>query len=330
MPDQQPSRHHLLIAGTGRAGTSFLVRWLAATGLQTHLATHETPDWHEEANAGLEDLELSSDWQAAPYVMKSPWFVEMIDDVLANPQITLDGVIIPVRDLTEAATSRVILERQAAHRSQRWLSGFSRSFQQWGITPGGIVYSLDPVDQARLLAVSFHRLVQRLVKADIPVVLLDFPRLVLDADYLFGKLRQFVPASLEQARGAHARIADPDKVRVGQELAAAQAADVPDPACQTHDRLDAVALRREVRRLAKGLAEAEHNATAQREEVAALRTRLNGQVAAPARSGGRRAVHAVVRPLQKRRIAARVAAARATPVTRVGATAANTGDEEIS
>ncbi len=65
-----------------------------------------------------------------------------------------------------------------------------------------------------------HRLLHRLVQADIPVVLLDFPRLARDADYLFGKLRRFVPATVAQAREAHAALADPEKIRVGRELAA--------------------------------------------------------------------------------------------------------------
>jgi chromosome segregation ATPase len=277
MPDQvpKPPRHHLLIAGTGRAGTSFLVRWFAASGLRTHLATHDTPEWDEDANAGLEDLGAAINWEGAPYVLKSPWFVEVIDEVLANPHVVLDGVIIPVRCLTEAAASRVVHERQAAYRATPWLTGFGHSFEQWGTTPGGVVYSLDPVDQARLLAVSFHRLVQRLVKADIPVVLLDFPRLALDADYLFRKLRRFVPATMAQAVAAHAGITDPEKVRIGRELAALQQACAPETGRQVHDLLDAVALRREVRHLLDQLAEAARAATAQRKETAALRSALD-------------------------------------------------------
>ena len=279
MPDQDqpPPRHHLLIAGTGRAGTSFLVRWLAAAGLRTHLSAHATPMWDDDANAGLEDLPLAADSQAAPYVMKSPWLVEVIDDVLANPRIVLDAVIIPMRDLNEAAASRVVQELQTAHRKNPWMADLGRTFEQWGTTPGGVVYSLDPVDQARLLAVSFHRLVQRLVKADVPVVLLDFPRLALDADYLFSKLRRFVPATVAQGRAAHAELADPEKIRIGRELAADQDAVAPDRLGEALTRLDAVALRREVRRLLGDLAEAERAATAQREETADLRGALDMQ-----------------------------------------------------
>ncbi len=278
MPDQdQPHpRHHLLIAGTGRAGTSFLVRWLAAAGLKTHLATHDTPVWDDDANAGLEDLPIVADWKSAPYVMKSPWLVEVIDDVLANPRIVLDAVIIPVRDLTESAASRVVQELQSAHRKNPGCPA-SPELRTMGHHARRRGLSLDPVDQARLLAVSFHRLVQRLVRADIPIVLLDFPRLALDAEYLFGKLRRFVPATAAQAIEAHAALSDPDKIRVGRELAAAQPDTAPDPGCEAPDRLDAVALRREVRRLAEALAEAEHAAAAQQDAAAALRSALDVQ-----------------------------------------------------
>jgi hypothetical protein len=236
--------------------------------------------------------------------------------VLADPRIALDAVIIPVRDLTEAASSRVVQELQAAHRSNPWMAGLSRSFEQWGITPGGVLYSLDPVDQARLLAVSFHRLVQRLVKADIPVVLLDFPRLALDADYLFARLGRFVPASLAEARAAHAGIADPEKVRVGGELAATLPPGTPGARSETHDLLDGVALRREVRRLADALTRAERAVRTQQQKIAALRTRLDAQAAELAlregdqapRSGGKLPRTGRAGPLpRKRRFVARFA-----------------------
>ena len=43
---------HLFIAGTGRAGTSFLVRYLTALGLDTRLTRHGEEGWDEEAHAG--------------------------------------------------------------------------------------------------------------------------------------------------------------------------------------------------------------------------------------------------------------------------------------
>jgi hypothetical protein len=246
-------KRHLMISGTGRAGTSLLVRWLAAMGLETHLQVHASPSWFNDANAGLEDLPLATAWETAPYVMKSPWLAEIIDTALADFGTAMDGVIIPVRDLLPAAASRVVQEVQSTYRKNLWMTNLRQGYEQWGTTPGGVVFSLDAVDQARLLAVSFHRLVQRLVQADVPIVLLDFPRFARDADYLFRKLHDFLPAGADvgQARQALADVADPAKLRVEGELGESPSA------APTRDALEIIALRREVRRLADALAAAE-------------------------------------------------------------------------
>jgi hypothetical protein len=210
-------KRHLIIAGTGRAGTSFLVRYLAECGLETHLSSGKQ-QWDEEANAGLEDVPVLGD--SCPYVAKSPWLYEFVDDLLARSDIQLDGVIIPVRDLAQAAASRAILELRARHASVDWMDDL-KTWETWGVTAGGTLYSLNPIDQARILAVGFHKVIQLLVRHDIKIALLDFPRLIQDPDYLYGKLAPLLPATLtrEAAIAAHRKVADPAKVRVGAELA---------------------------------------------------------------------------------------------------------------
>jgi hypothetical protein len=214
-------RRHLLIAGTGRAGTSALVRYLTALGLETHLSRHEeAATWFDAAQAGLEDLPVSAITPDLPYVIKSPWSYQLVEEVLADPQIQLDAVIVPVRDLTEAAASRTIVELQALHQQADWMAQMSATWEHWALTPGGIIFSLNPIDQARLLAVGFHRLLERLVQADVPTVLLAFPRLVSDPDYLFGKLCPVLPIKvpIERAREAHAATFSGTMVRVEGEL----------------------------------------------------------------------------------------------------------------
>ena len=73
-----------------------------------------------------------------------------------------------------------------------------------------VVYSLNVVDEARLLAVGFHQLVERFVKAEIPIWFIHFPRIVLDHDYLFTKLRELLPAgtTLEQSKDAFESVVD--------------------------------------------------------------------------------------------------------------------------
>jgi hypothetical protein len=75
------------------------------------------------------------------------------------------------------------------------------------------------LDQARLLAVGFHTLIENLVRADIPIVFLDFPRLAEDGAYLFSRLRPWLSPNIPEQQGlvAHQRTADPKKIRVRHE-----------------------------------------------------------------------------------------------------------------
>lgn len=241
MSDPVAPKRHLLISGTGRAGTSFLVRYLDALGLETHFSRFgEHASWNDDANAGAEDLPVSALDDQLPYVVKSPWVGEFIDQLLADPGIALDGVILPIRDLEDVAASRTVTELRDVAEKHEFATRLDRPWALRGSAPGGIVFSLHPLDQARVLAHGFHHLVERLTAADIPVVLLSFPRLARDADYLHRKLAPVLPRPVEvaAARAAHGLVADPAKIRVDH-----AAAD------DTIERLDRIALNREIERL---------------------------------------------------------------------------------
>lgn len=274
-------RSHLLIAGTGRAGTSLLVKYLTEIGLETHLSIRQDEaGWDDEANAGLEDNILRGGG-VAPYVVKSPWLFQSIDEVLASDAIKIDGVIIPVRDLAEAASSRTILELQNIHNNNHWFAEEHAPWQVWGTTPGGALYSLNPLDQARLLAVGFHHLVERLVTAGVPIYLLAFPRFTDEPEYLYQTLKECLPSSVtkERAIGAHAKVVDPQKVRVAKEIGG-KILVAPEEA-PSLEKVDNVALRREIAKSRKLHGEVEettrHVYAAKQtleKEVAALRSEL--------------------------------------------------------
>jgi hypothetical protein len=191
-PAKNPNRH-LIIAGTGRAGTSFLVRYLTELGLDTTLARQGNgSDWNSEANAGLEDLPIFGN--DLPYIVKSPWVSECIEQILTDKRLKIEAFIVPVRDLVETATSRVVLEQRAIHQDNPWMAErLDRSWETYGHTPGGLVYSLNPLDQARLLAVQFHRLVWKVSEAGIPLVFPVFPRIATDWEYLHQCLGTILP-----------------------------------------------------------------------------------------------------------------------------------------
>ena len=239
-------RRHLLIAGPGRSGTTLLVRVLSALGMETHLDTPSADVYDEVANAGLED-ELGA--EGAPYVVKSPFAYQMLDHVLASGTVALDHAIVPVRNLRDAAASRVIAELEWMNSSPDLARVADRSGGMWenqGRHPGGVTYSLEPLDQERILAVGFARLMETLVKHDVPTILLDFPRFATDPEYLADRLRPIRPdIGVDQVAAVLDEVVDESKIRVGRELhgqaAAGDAGADPRP---TIEELDSVALRR--------------------------------------------------------------------------------------
>ncbi|MDC7787473.1 hypothetical protein PQJ75_09360 [Rhodoplanes sp. TEM] len=232
------SDRHLYIAGTGRAGTTFLVRYLTALGLDTVLARDPQAKIDADAQAGLEDPPSLVDGPGAPYVVKTPWLFKVLDDMLARGQLAADGVIVPMRDLRQAAASRLILEHQAILRETAWVKDLDTPWDVWGSVPGGLIHSMQRVDAERILAVGFHQLIERLVREDVPIVLLSFPRFAADADYLHARLAPVLPqVTLAQARDAFARTAESGTARTETELAGADDEDV---------RLQNAALKREI------------------------------------------------------------------------------------
>jgi hypothetical protein len=276
-------KNHLLIAGTGRAGTTFLVQYLAECGLDTQLAHHQRPGYDEDANAGLEDLLVGN--ADAPYVVKSPWLYEFVERLLADPETVVDAVVIPMRSIVEAATSRTVNELRARHGNTT-VPDDCKQWETWAATPGGIVYSLNPIDQARLLALGFHELLHALVKRNIPVVLLDFPRFIEDPDYLYEALRPTLGHRIDRTSSlrAHVRTAVPSKVRIGKELAVDGTPEHRvDPGARpvgiafpSHAMLDRTALKRALDKTAMRNAQLE-------EHLAALQASRSWRITAPLR-----------------------------------------------
>lgn len=206
-------RHHLLIAGTGRAGTTLLVQLLDRCGLDTHLSRNPAAAPDARANAGLEDLLFEED---APYVVKSPWSHAFLETCLSRGTVAVDAVIIPVRDLGIAAASRIILEVQDRYEhAADAMAASGGAWGEWGTVRGGMTYAIEPLDQERILAVGFHRLVECLVRFDVPVILLDYPRFAVDAAYLFEKLAPVIEGRVDRAgfKKAFQSVADPAMAR---------------------------------------------------------------------------------------------------------------------
>jgi hypothetical protein len=79
------------------SGASQLVKYLAECGLETHISRNPNFWWDENAAAGLENLPLPDG--DSPYVIKSPWLFECVEALVERKDITVDAVILPVRNL---------------------------------------------------------------------------------------------------------------------------------------------------------------------------------------------------------------------------------------
>jgi hypothetical protein len=149
-------------------------------GLDTGFAD-VTSEVDSNCNAGMEwDLRHPE----APYIIKSPWLCDYLDEALDSGQYIIDHAIIPMRDLYSAAESR----RDVARRAEADLA-------QEEIR-GGLWQTEIPEQQEIVLANQFYKIVYAISKRDIPMTLLFFPRLARDSEYLYRKL-EFMLSGIE-------------------------------------------------------------------------------------------------------------------------------------
>lgn len=193
------SKHHLVITGTGRAGTTFLIQLYTLLGLPTGFSS-PSEAIYENCNAGMErDIQRAD----APYILKSPQLCDYLDELLERGDIVVDHAIVPVRDLYSAAESRRAVNRR---------SDPSLYTHQSGI-PGGLWHTTSPEHQETALTTQLYKLVFTLAKRDIPTTLLHFPRFIHDPEYLYAKLREtLIGIEYERFLTAFRQVAHPELV----------------------------------------------------------------------------------------------------------------------
>jgi hypothetical protein len=162
----------VVITGTGRAGTTLLVQVLTDLGLDTGFTPDAPIDEH--ASAGLETGIEAPD---APRIVKNPNLSRRLGELLDAGKITVEHVIIPIRDLDVAAASRV---RNTGYGSDLH-------------TLGGLFGTARATQQREALAVIFYELMYTIARFDLPYTLLLFPRFAQDWQYAYDKLQFLAP-----------------------------------------------------------------------------------------------------------------------------------------
>jgi hypothetical protein len=187
-----------VIAGPGRAGTTLLVRLFGRVGLDIG-----SPTWsyYESARAGLETELLAVD---APYVVKKPdltWQLRGLLDAGTVQPSWIEWLVVPLRDLSQAAASRVAVSVKA------------RSAQ----APGGVILSRWPGKQEADLAKATYGLLETAALYEIPLITLEYPRFARDGEYAWRRLQPVVGHTTNEAAFATAwrEVVDPNLVRDG-------------------------------------------------------------------------------------------------------------------
>jgi hypothetical protein len=168
----------VVIAGTGRAGTTLLVQILTDLGLDTGFDRADEID--ERVHAGLERGIEAPD---APRIVKNPNLSRRLGSLLDAGKVEIEHVIIPVRDLDVAAASRV--------RNTRYGSDLH--------TFGGLIGTSKATRQREALALVFYELLYTVARYDLPHTFLMFPRFAQDWQYTYDQL-SFLDPSIEADR----------------------------------------------------------------------------------------------------------------------------------
>lgn len=155
-------QHHVIISGTGRSGTTFLVQLLTELGLDTGFPDPNAQIREDRGHAGMEWTLRNN--PTAPYIVKNPNLCEHLPGILKNEDVAIDHAIIPIRDLYSAAESRRTVARKGR-------PGFLMPRRFLGIRKWRI---RRPEEQESVLAQNFFRLVHTIAEHNIPMTLLFF------------------------------------------------------------------------------------------------------------------------------------------------------------
>jgi len=190
-------RHHVIITGTGRAGTTFLMELLTNLGLDTGFKPEHVSSLKDQtARAGLEKSIGDAD---CGYVIKNPAFCNHAEEVLSRYDILIDHVFVPMRDLVAAAESRRVVTRENKRKDSlllrlkmkllRFL--YSPEAFRYKIYDGGTTAGIPTGKrgmQEEVLLESIYKLMLTLSRFDIPVTLIQYPLLTKYCQYLHQKL----------------------------------------------------------------------------------------------------------------------------------------------
>jgi hypothetical protein len=152
----------ILISGTGRCGTTFLIKLFTFLDFDTGFnITNYNKYIFKNCNSGME-----KSYNESNYVLKNPNFIVNIDDIIMN-NIKIKYMIIPIRDYIESAKSRV----------------------NNGYENGGLWNATNMDNQIEYYNKIMANYLYSMTKYEINTIFLDFNTMVTSSLYLYNKLK---------------------------------------------------------------------------------------------------------------------------------------------
>ena len=153
----------ILITGTGRCGTTFLIKLFSFLDFNTgYNRDNYNSSIFVNCNSGME-----RSYKDNYYILKNPTFMVNIEHIIKDTSITIKNVIIPIRDLKISAKSRV----------------------KHGNKPGGLMNATDELSQIDFYKNILTNYIFISTKYDINTIFIDFDKMINDKTYLFNKLK---------------------------------------------------------------------------------------------------------------------------------------------
>ena len=153
----------ILITGTGRCGTTFLIKLFSFLNFDTGYTKDNYKDFiFDNCNSGME-----RDYNDQYYVLKNPTFISNIENIINDSSIKIKMVILPIRNFNLSAQSRVNNDYNT----------------------GGLWNATDAKTQIQYYEKIISNYIYFMTKYNIPTIFIDFDTMVTNKLYLFEKLK---------------------------------------------------------------------------------------------------------------------------------------------
>ena len=156
----------ILITGTGRCGTTFLIKLFSFLDFNTGYTRDNYKTFiSSNCNSGME-----RSYNENYYILKNPNIMRNIHEILKDKSVIIKTIIIPIRDLKMSAISRV------KHKNLH----------------GGLLCATNEISQIQYYKDILTHYLYFMTKYDINTIFIDFDKMINDKTYLFNKIKSII------------------------------------------------------------------------------------------------------------------------------------------